>query len=98
MTIKDQEAAKVKEVKLPRLFNTHRREDVILISEWHVRIGEIIQPNALLLTVDTPPGICDIFAPLHRIRTPHRVCSLAGKVGEEIHLGNTFITLEPASE
>ena len=42
-----------KEVHLPRLFRTHRKEDLIVIHEWHVCVGEVIQPDALLLTVDT---------------------------------------------
>ncbi len=90
-------AVKMEVLRLPKLFQTHRREDMIIINQWHVQIGQIVNGDDLLLTVDTPPGVCEIYAPERKIKTPHRVCRLEGSVGEEIRLGATFITLEPVS-
>ena len=85
------------EVHVPRLFPTHTVREVLSIEKWHVQEGDIIQPNALMVSLETPPGFFDIPTPPD-ITVPHRVVRLHVPNGGEIRLNDPLITLEPVLE
>ncbi len=86
-----------KEVRVPKLFPTHTIREVLTIEKWHVQEGDIIQPNALMVSLETPPGFFDIPTPPEVI-VPHRVVRLHVPDGGEIRLNDPLITLEPVNE
>ena len=78
-----------KEVHVPKLFPTHTIREILTVERWHVQEGDILQPNALMVSLETPPGFFDI---------PHRVIHLHVAKGGEIRLNDPLITLEPVAE
>ncbi len=86
-----------KEVHVPKLFPTHTVREVLIVEKWHVQEGDILQPDALMVSLETPPGFFDIPAP-PEVTVPHRVTRLHTPEGGEIRLNDPLITLEPISE
>ena len=86
-----------KEVRVPKLFPTHTTREVLVVEKWHVQEGNILQPRALMVSLETPPGFFDILASPEVIM-PHRVTHLHVAEGEESWLNDPLITLEPVSE
>ena len=86
-----------KEVRVPKLFPTHSIREVLIVEKWHVREGDIIQPDALMVSLETQPGFFDILTP-DDVTAPHRVVRLHVLTGEEIRLNDPLITLEPVFE
>ncbi len=86
-----------KEVRVPKLFPTHTIREVLVVEKWHVQEGDILQPGALMVSLETPPGFFDIPAPPEVI-VPHRVTRLHVAEGREVRLNDSLITLEPVSE
>lgn len=83
------------EVHIPKLFPTHSVHDALTIEKWHVREGDIIRPDTLMVSLEAPPGFFDIPAPPEVIM-PHRVIHIHVAEGGEIRLGDPLISLEPA--
>jgi pyruvate/2-oxoglutarate dehydrogenase complex dihydrolipoamide acyltransferase (E2) component len=86
-----------KEVRVPKLFPTHTIREVLVVEKWHVQEGDILQPGALMISLETPPGFFDIPAP-PEVTVPHRVIRHHVAEGAEIRLNDSLITLEPVSE
>ncbi len=86
-----------KEVRVPKLFPTHTVREVLTVEKWHVHEGDIIQPDQLMVSFETPPGYFDISTP-PEVTVPHRVVRLHVPENGEIRLNDLFITLEPVSE
>jgi hypothetical protein len=86
-----------KEVRVPKLFPTHTTREVLVVEKWHVQEGGILQPGALMISLETPPGFFDIPAP-PEVTAPHRVIRHHVAEGGEIRLNDSLITLEPVSE
>ena len=82
------------EVRVPKLFPTHTIREVLSIEKWYVQEGDILNPNALMVSFETPPGFFDVPAP-PEVTIPHRVVRLHVQEGDEIRLNGLFITLEP---
>ena len=87
----------MKEVRVPKLFPTHTVREVLIVEKWHVREGDIIQPEDLMVSLETPPGYYDIPTP-DDVTVPHRVVRLHVPAGEEIRLNDLLITLEPVTK
>jgi hypothetical protein len=87
----------IKEVRVPKLFPTHSVREVLIIERWHVCEGDILQPDQLMVSLETPPGFFDIPAPPEVARA-HRVTRLHVPNGGEIRLNDPLITLEPVSK
>ncbi|MBA2397037.1 MAG: hypothetical protein H0V70_30315 [Ktedonobacteraceae bacterium] len=85
------------EVRTPKLFPTHTVREVLVVEKWHVQEGEILQPDQLMVSLETPPGFFDIPAP-PEVAMPHRVVRLYIPDGGEIRLNDLLITLEPVDE
>jgi pyruvate/2-oxoglutarate dehydrogenase complex dihydrolipoamide acyltransferase (E2) component len=83
------------EVRVPKLFPTHTIREILTVERWHVQEGDILQPGALMVSLETPPGFFDIPAP-PEVTMPHRVKHIHVAEGEEIRLDDSLITLEPA--
>ncbi len=83
------------EVHLPQLFPTMTRDDLLPITQWYVKEGDIVNPQDLLLEVDAPPGLISIPAP-PSVTTASRVVRI-GRLQGEIRLGDLLVTLEPVS-
>lgn len=83
-----------KEVRVPKLFPTHTVRETLTIERWYVREGDIIQPNALMVSLETPPGFFDIPTP-PSVTVPHRVVCLHMPESGEVRLHDPLITLEP---
>lgn len=92
-----EEKTTVLEFTIPELYPTHTSHDLLTVEEWHVAVGDIIQPQQLLVTLDTPPGVGDIYAP-EGLEGPHRVVSLAVPVRGELHLSELLIQLEAVQQ
>lgn len=86
-----------KEVHVPKLFPTHTIREILTVERWHVQEGDILQPNALMVSLETPPGFFDIPTP-PEVTVPHRVIHLHVAKGGEIRLNDPLITLEPVAE
>src|SRR5579859_1250674 len=86
-----------KEVRVPQLFPTHTVRETLVIEKWYVQEGDILQPKARMVSLETPPGFFDIPAP-PEVTGPHRVVRLHAAEGEEIRLSEILITLEPVPE
>ena len=82
------------EIYLPKLFEGMVKEDTQTVLEWYVKEEDIVQPSTVLVLLDVWNGEHEIPAP-PEITTPHRVIKLGKQVGEEIHLGDFLISLEP---
>lgn len=88
----------IKEVCVPKLFPTHTIREVLLVEKWYVQAGDILQPDQLMVSLETPPGFFDIPAP-PEVTVPHRVIRLHAPQGGEIRLNDALITLlESVSE
>lgn len=85
------------EVRVPKLFPTHTIREVLVVEKWHVHEGDILQPDALMVSLETPPGFFDIPAP-PEVVVPHRVTHIHVAQGGEIRLDDRLATLEPISE
>ena len=85
------------EVRVPKLFPTHTVREELLVEKWHVQEGDILQPDALMVSLETPPGFFDIPAP-PEVTVPHRVARLHVSEGGDIRLNDLLVTLEPISE
>ena len=85
------------EVRVPKLFPTHTVREELLVEKWHVQEGEILQPDAPMVSLETPPGFFDIPAP-PEVTVPHRVARLHVPEGGDIRLNDLLITLEPIFE
>ena len=84
-------------IRLPRLFEQMTDPDTVTILEWHVREGDIVQPDAPLVKVEALQDIYHIPLPPYRmIRVPHRVVKIARAAGSTIYLHDLLIVLEPA--
>src|SRR5258706_15802328 len=88
--------SKMIEVRVPKLFPTHTLRERLTVEQWHVHEGDILQPDALMVSLETPPGFFDIPAP-PEVTVPHRVKRIHAAQGEEIRLGDRLVTLEPVS-
>lgn len=84
------------EVHVPKLFPTHTVREVLTVERWHVREGDILQPDALMVSLETPPGFFDIPAP-PEVTVPHRIVHMCVAEGGETRLNDLLITLEPVS-
>ena len=84
----------VKEIYVPKLFPTHTIREILVVEQWYVREGDILQPKALMVSLEAPPGFFDIPAP-PEITVPHRVIHLCVGRGEKTRLHEPLITLEP---
>lgn len=80
------------EVRVPKLFPTHTTREILVVERWHVKEGDILQPEALMVSLETPPGFFDIPAPPN-ITTPHRVTRIHVPEAGEIRLNDLLITL-----
>ncbi len=85
------------EVRVPKLFPTHTVREVLKVERWYVQEGDILQPDALMVSLETPPGFFDIPAP-PSVRVPHKVTRIHVAEGNEIRLNDALITLEPLPE
>lgn len=83
---------------VPPLYERHHPQDPLTIEEWHVSVGDIIQPDQLLVSLGTPPGFCDVYSP-EELSGDHRIVFLPTPDEEILHLGDLLIQLqrEPVS-
>ena len=86
-----------KEIRVPKLFPTHTVRETLIVEKWHIQEGDVIQPKALMVSLETPPGFFDIPTP-PQVTVPHRVVRLHVPEGGEIRLNDPLITLEPLFE
>lgn len=86
-----------KEVHVPKLFPTHTVREVLIVEKWYVHEGDIIQPDAMMVSLETPPGFFDIPTP-PTVTMPHRVLHLHVPENGEIRLDDPLITLAPIAE
>lgn len=90
-------------LRVPIVFPTMTKPDVLTILEWYVREGDIIQPppdlNNLppLLNIDAPYyGGSEITLPVPEfLRVPCRVVRILKPEQSTIQLGDELIMLEP---
>lgn len=84
------------DIRLPKLLPQLRPADCNFVQTWYVQPGSIVQANDLLVCIETPPADVEIPVPPD-LDGSYRVVSLAVLEGEEIHLDEVFITLEPVA-
>lgn len=84
------------EVRVPKLFPTHTVREQLTVEQWFVREGDTLRPDELMVSLEAPPGFFEIPAPPD-VTVPHRVVQIHVTEGEEIHLNDVLITLEPVS-
>ena len=97
MAIMIEVRSKMIEVRVPKLFPTHTVREVLTVERWYIREGDIVQPDMLMVSLETPPGFFDIPTP-PAVTEPYRVGHLHVPEGGEIRLNDLLITLERISE
>ncbi len=84
------------EVHVPKLFPTLSIRDTLTVEKWYVEENDVVQPGDLLVSLETPPGFFDIPTP-PGITAPHHVTRVLVAEGDQAHLGDLLIRLEPSS-
>lgn len=82
------------EIYLPKLFELMSQPDPARIREWHVAVGDIVQPGANLLTVRAPGKTITIPTP-PELTVPHQVISISDQ--PVLYMGDFVMKLEPVS-
>ena len=80
-------------VLVPRLIVQMTRPDRAEILEWHVKEGDIVQPDAPMLTLDFLQD--DWYLPVPPLGQVLRVVRIEASVGTIVHLGDPLIVLAP---
>lgn len=89
--------AKMIEVRVPQLFPTHTVRETLIIERWYVQEGDILEPDALMVSLETPPGFFDIPAPPEVI-APYYVKHIYVSQGGTVRLNELLVRLEPVAE
>jgi hypothetical protein len=93
-------------LRVPIVFPTMTRPDILTVLEWYVKDGDIIEPprdiNNLppLLDVDAPYyGGSEITLPVPEfLCVPHRVVRILKPEQSTVQLGDELIMLEPLED
>lgn len=78
--------ADVKDLKLPDLGEGLEEGEIV---EWHVQVGEIIELNQTVASVETAKAVVDIPSPF-----AGKVVELVGDVGETLEVGTVFVRID----
>jgi len=79
------------DVRLPVLYGGMSEHDEATIVHWYVQEQDVIQPEGLLLRVETAPSLTDIPQPFSKTC---RVLKLHKRAGDTLHIGDLLATLE----
>ncbi|SRR6266536_2425071 len=80
-------------ILVPRLIEQMTKPDRVEILEWHVKEGDIVQPDAPMLTVDFLQD--DWYLPVPPLGGSLRVVRIKASVGDIVHLDDPLIVLAP---
>src|ERR1700730_8413251 len=78
-------------ILVPRLIEQMTKPDRVEILAWHVKEGDIIQPDAPMLTVDFLQD--DWYLPVPPLGGSLHVVSIEASVGTIVHLDDPLIVL-----
>ncbi len=81
------------DVHLPVLYKGMAEQDTAIILHWYVQDQDVIQPNELLLRVETAPSNIDIPQPFS---TACQIVKIHKGAGTTVHIGDLLVTLETA--
>ena len=79
------------QVHLPPLYEGMNEGDAVIIIHWYVQDQDVLQPDGLLLRVDTGPSFTDIPQPFP---TSCQIIRIYKQPGETAHLGDLLVTVE----
>lgn len=80
-------------ILVPRLIPQMTKPDRAEILEWHVKEGDIVQPDAPMLTVDFLQD--DWYLPVPPLGGSLRVVRIKASIGTIVHLHDPLIVLAP---
>jgi hypothetical protein len=81
---------------VPRLIEQMTKPDRVQILEWHVKEGDIVQPDTLMLTADFLQD--DWYFPIPPLGNSLRVIRIEASVGDIVHLDDPLIVLKPVRD
>jgi pyruvate/2-oxoglutarate dehydrogenase complex dihydrolipoamide acyltransferase (E2) component len=64
-----------------------------VILEWHVRVGDLVERNDVLVEVETTKSAVELPSPISGV-----VARLGTEEGESVRVGDTLITFEVADQ
>ncbi|MCR2764031.1 biotin attachment protein [Microbacterium sp. zg.B48] len=67
-------------------------EDAVIL-EWHVRVGDLVERNDVLVEVETTKSAVELPSPVSGV-----VARLGSQEGESVRVGDPLITFEVADE
>jgi hypothetical protein len=79
-------------ILVPRLIEQMTKPDRVTILDWRVKEGDMVQPDAPMLTLDFLGD--DWYLPIPPDRA-YRVVRIEATVGDIVHLDDPLIVLEP---
>ena len=80
-------------ILVPRLIAQMTRPDRAEVLEWYVKEGDIVQPDAPMLTLDFLQD--DWYLPVPPLGGSVRVVSIKARTGDIVHLDDPLIILAP---
>lgn len=80
-------------ILVPHLIPQMTRPDRVEILEWDVQEGDIVQPDAPMLSVDFLQD--DYYLPVPPLGNSLRVVKIKALVGDIVHLDDPLIILAP---
>lgn len=78
-------------IHLPTLYESMTEGDAVAIVHWYAQEHDVVQPDGLLLRVDTGPSLTDIPQPFP---TSCQIIHIYKQPGETAHLGDLLVTVE----
>jgi|SRR5882762_8077692 len=86
-------------LKLPMLFPSMTRPDVIIVVRWNFKEGDVLplDPDQCLLVVSCVYGEGSLLIP-DFLGRPHRIVKILQPVGSTMQLGDPLFALEPVEE
>ncbi|MFA9430502.1 dihydrolipoamide acetyltransferase family protein [Egicoccus sp. AB-alg2] len=82
----DRHMADVKDFKLPDLGEGLEEGEIV---EWHVQVGDVIELNQTVASVETAKAVVDVPSPF-----AGRVVEKVGDVGEALQVGTVFLRID----
>jgi len=79
------------DVHLPALYKGMTERDAVTIIHWYAQEQDVVQPDGLLLRVDSGPSLTDIPQPFP---TSCQIIRIYKQPGETAHLGDLLVTVE----
>ena len=78
--------ADIKDFKLPDLGEGLEEGEIV---EWHIAVGDVIELNQTVASVETAKAVVDVPSPY-----AGKVVELVGDVGETLEVGTVFVRIE----